>query len=149
MKHSLALLLASLALAASAQAQTVATDAWVRATVPGQTATGLFVQLTSPTKARLVGGRSPVAASVEVHEMSVQDGVMRMRAVPTLELPAGQPVMLKPGSYHVMLMGLKGTVKAGDTVPVTLTVERDGAAPETLQLQAPVRTLAPTPGHAH
>jgi copper(I)-binding protein len=139
--NRIALPLIALALAFAtgiAQAQTVATDAWVRATVPGQQATGLFVDLKSPTAARLVGGSSPVAASVEVHEMRMDGGVMRMRALEALPLPAGQAVSLKPGSYHVMLMGLKTAVKAGNRVPVTLTIDRAGKT-ESLQLQAPVR----------
>ncbi|MCE4558160.1 copper chaperone PCu(A)C [Roseateles cellulosilyticus] len=134
----LSLLIALALSAGAAQAQTVATDPWVRATVPGQQATGLFVELKSPTAARLVGGTSPVAASVEVHEMRMDGGVMRMRALSGLDLPAGQAVSLRPGSYHIMLMGLRSAVKAGDTVPVTLTIERAGKT-ETLQLQAPAR----------
>lgn len=135
----LCFLLAGAIGAAAACAQTVATDAWVRATVPGQKATGLFVELKSPTAARLTGGSSPVAASVEVHEMSMDGGVMRMRALPALALPAGQAVSLKPGSYHVMLMGLKGDVPAGTTVPVNLTIEHDGGKAETLELKAVAR----------
>jgi periplasmic copper chaperone A len=136
----LAALLTTLTLAAApALAQTTATAPWVRATVAGQKATGLFVELKSPTAARLVGGSSPVADAVEVHEMSMDGGVMRMRALPALDLPAGQAVSLKPGSYHVMLMGLKNPLKAGDTVPVTLTIERTGGKTETLQLQAAAR----------
>ncbi len=134
----LAVVLACAVGATAAGAQTVATDPWVRATVPGQKATGLFVELKSPTAARLTGGNSPVAASVEVHEMTMDGGVMRMRAIPSLNLLAGQPVTLKPGSYHLMLMGLKDTVKAGDTVPVTLTIERDGGKTEALEVRAPV-----------
>ena len=71
--------------------------------------------------------------------MSMDGGVMRMRAIDALPLPAGQVVMLKPGGYHVMLMGLKDTVKAGDTVPVTLTIEREGGKVETLAVRAPAR----------
>ena len=134
--------LAAALAAFGAQAQTVATDPWVRATVPGQQATGLFVQLTSPTAARLVGASSPLAAQVEVHEMSMHDGIMRMRAVTGLDLPAGRPVRLGPGGYHVMLMGLTQVVKPGSTVPVTLTIERAGGRTETLQLQAPARAGA-------
>ncbi len=142
MTRTTALLLALTLGTAAARAQTVATDPWVRATAAGQKATGLFVELKSPTAARLVGGSSPVASLVEVHEMTMEGGVMRMRALDALALPAGQAVSLKPGSYHVMLMGLKDTVKPGDTVPVTLTIERDGGKTETLQLQAPARQRA-------
>lgn len=138
----LSLTLAGALLAATAQAQTVATDAWVRATVPGQKATGLFVELKSPTAARLVGGTSPVAASVEVHEMRMDEGVMRMRALDALPLPAGQAVALKPGSFHVMLMGLKDSVKDGDVVPVVLKIEREGGKVETLELKAAARARA-------
>lgn len=129
--------------ALATQAQTTATAPWVRASVAGQQATGLFVDLKSPTAARLVGGSSPVAASVEVHEMRMDNGVMRMRALPALALPAGQSVSLKPGGHHVMLMGLRQPVKAGDTVPVTLTVARDGAPLETLTLHATARQHGP------
>ena len=68
-------------------------------------------------------------------------GVMKMGAVPSLELPAGQAVELKPGGYHVMLMGLKQQLKAGDSVPLTLTVEGKGGQKETVQVTAPVKAL--------
>ncbi|RTL18229.1 MAG: copper chaperone PCu(A)C [Burkholderiales bacterium] len=142
MSRRLVMLAVTLGLAAgSLQAQTTARDPWVRATVPGQQATGLFVELRSPTDARLVGGTSPVANSVEIHEMRMDNGVMRMRAVPALPLPAGQSVKLSPGGYHLMLTGLKQPLKAGDTLAVTLTIERDGSKTETLDVRAPVRLL--------
>ncbi|WP_163837265.1 copper chaperone PCu(A)C, partial [Providencia stuartii] len=80
---------------------------WVRATVAPQKATGAFMQLTASKAVKVVAASSPVAAMVEIHEMKMEDGVMKMRAVDALALPAGQPVALKPGSYHVMLMGLQ------------------------------------------
>jgi copper(I)-binding protein len=110
----------------AAQAQVKVDDPWVRATVAPQKATGAFMQLTSVKPAKVVAASSPAAAVVEIHEMKMDDGVMKMRAVDALPLPAGQAVALKPGSYHVMLMGLKGQIKAGDTVPLTLTVEAEG-----------------------
>jgi acyl-CoA synthetase (AMP-forming)/AMP-acid ligase II len=78
------------------------------------------MQLQSAQDAKLLSAQSPVAGVVEVHEMAMDGGVMKMRAVPSLALPAGKAVELKPGGYHVMLMDLKGQVKDGDTVPVTL-----------------------------
>ena len=72
-------------------------DAWVRATVPSQHATGVFMRLTSSAPARLVGVESDAAKHVEVHELAMQDNVMKMRQIPALDLPAGQPVELKPG----------------------------------------------------
>lgn len=135
------LILSLTLLAAVAQAQTTATEAWVRGTVAAQKATGAFVQLRSPDAARLVAASSPAAGRVEIHEMSMDGGVMKMREIPGLDLPAGQTVELKPGGFHLMLMELKAPLKASDTVPLTLTIERAGRPAETLQLQAPVRPL--------
>ena len=96
---------------------------WVRGTVAGQTATGAFMEITSKSGASLVGAASPVAGVTEVHEMKMDDGVMKMRAVARLDLPAGKPVILGPGGYHVMLMNLKQMIKTGDSVPLTLQFE--------------------------
>jgi len=132
------LLLASLA----AQAQSPAVkvdDPWVRATVAPQKSTGAFMQLTAAKAAKVVAASSPVAAMVEIHEMKMDDGVMKMRAVEVLPLPAGQAVALKPGSYHVMLMGLKNPIKAGETVPLTLTLEGEDRQRTTLEIKATAR----------
>ena len=115
---------------------------WVRATVAQQKSTGAFMQLTAKTDTRLVAAQSPVAGVVEIHEMAMDHNVMKMRALPTgLALPAGQTVELKPGGYHVMLLDLKGQVKEGDTVPLTLVFEGQGGQRETLEIQAPARPL--------
>ncbi len=126
--------------ALAAQAQVKVDDPWVRATVAPQKATGAFMQLTSAKAAKVVAASSPVADMVEIHEMKMDDGVMKMRAVDALALPAGQTVALKPGSYHVMLMGLKGAIKAGDTVPLTLTVEGEDKQRSTVEIKAQART---------
>jgi len=125
----------------SAHAATTVADAWARGTVPQQQASGAFMRITSAEGGKLVGVSSPVAATVEVHEMKMDGGVMKMGAVPSLDLPAGQAVELKPGGYHVMLMGLKQQLKAGDSVPLTLTIEGKGGRKETLQVTAPVKAL--------
>jgi len=98
-------------------------DAWVRATVPNQHATGVFMRLTSPEAGRLIAVESDAAKHVEVHEMAMQDDVMKMRQVPAIALPAGQPVELKPGGYHVMLIDLARQITPGDHIDVTLIVE--------------------------
>lgn len=137
-------------IAASAHAQTTATDPWVRGTVAQQKATGLFVQLTSAQGGKLVSATSPVAGVVEIHEMAMVGDVMKMRQIPALALPAGQAVALKPGGYHLMLIGLKQALKAGATVPVSLVIERQDGQRETLNLQAPVRALGAAPAkHGH
>jgi copper(I)-binding protein len=137
-----AVLLAALA----AQAQTTVKDAWVRGTVPQQKATGMFAQITSASGGKLVAASSPVAGLVEIHEMKMEGNVMKMSAVPGLELPAGKTVDLKPGGYHVMLMDLKKELKGGDMVPVTLVVEGADKKRETIEVKAPVKALADS-GH--
>jgi len=113
--------------AGAASAQVAVTDPWVRATVPQQKVTGAFMTLTASEPLRLVEARSALAGNVEVHEMSMEAGVMKMRAVPGVDLPAGKAVAFKPSGYHVMLFDLKKQIKAGETVPLTLVVEgKDG-----------------------
>ena len=147
---------ASLALAAAAAfAQGVKVEApWVRGTVPAQTATGAFMRLTPETDLRLVAARSPVAAVVEIHEMTMVDQVMRMRAIPGLVLPAGRATELKPGGYHVMLMQLRQVLKGGETVPLTLEFQDASGKRFTQEVQAPVTALgagnaAPKPATGH
>jgi len=135
------------------QAQTTAKDAWVRGTVAQQKATGAFMQLTSVQGGKLVSVASPVAGIAEIHEMKMEGNMMKMAAIPGLDLPAGKAVELKPGGYHVMLMDLKQELKAGDTVPLTLTVEGKDGKKETVELKLPVRALggqpAPMDGMKH
>jgi len=121
---------------------------WARATAPGQTVGGGYVTLTSPSDDRVVGGSSPIAAKVEVHNMSMDGGVMRMRGLSDgLPLPAGQAVALAPGGRHVMLVGLKQPLVAGQTVPVQLRFQN--APPLNLMLKvAPIGAAGPTE-HAH
>lgn len=139
--HKILSFAAVLAFAVQAHAQVDVQDAWVRATVPHQKTTGAFMTLVATQDSKLVAATSPLAGVAEVHEMAMQDNVMRMRHVPEVALPAGQPVELKPGGYHVMLMELKQQVKDGDVVPLTLTIERKDGRREQLQVQARVRPL--------
>ena len=128
-------------LAAPALAQVAVTNAWVRGTVPGQKGTGAFMQLTSAADMTLIGVASPVAKIVEIHEMAVDGGMMRMRAVDKLALPAGKAIDLTPGGYHVMLMDLAQPLKEGDVVPVTLTFVDKAGKRITQEIKAPVRAL--------
>lgn len=131
----------------AAFAQVDISNAWARGTVPAQTATGVFMTLHAHTPARLLGVSSPVAATAEVHEMKMEDNVMRMRALDALPLPAMKDVELKPGGYHVMLLGLKKPLQAGESVPLTLRIEQGGKVTEQA-VNAQVRALtAPAAGH--
>lgn len=137
---TLALIGAALALGPAAWAATpsaVATaGAWCRATPPAAPAAGCYVTLTARADDRLVGVDTAAAGRGEVHTMSMDGGVMRMRQLADgLALPAGKPVELKPGSFHVMLIGPKRQLKAGEAVPLTLRFAK--AAP--LSLTVPVR----------
>jgi copper(I)-binding protein len=124
--------------------------AWVRATVPAQKATGAFMRIVSHADAWLVAAASPVAASVEIHESSMHDNVMRMRAVPRVPLRANQAFELKPGGHHVMLMGLRAPLNAGEHVPITLTFEDAKGKRSTVEVSAVVRPLTSMPDkHGH
>ncbi|MGF6394214.1 copper chaperone PCu(A)C [Pseudomonas plecoglossicida] len=148
-KRGLAVL-ALMGLALPALAETTVSDAWVRASVPHQQSTGAFLTLTASTDSKLVGVASPVAKTVQVHEMTMNGDVMGMKEVKAVELPAGKPVTLDPNGYHVMLMGLTQQVKEGENVPLTLTIEDAKGAKETLEVQAEVRALtAGAGGHDH
>ncbi|MFO0120802.1 MAG: copper chaperone PCu(A)C [Burkholderiales bacterium] len=138
---SITLLLCALVLPIPVLAQVVVKDPWVRATVPGQKATGAFMTLTATTPQALVDVRSPAAGIVELHEMKMEDGVMRMRAIPSLALPAGQGVALSPGGYHVMLIDIKRELNPGQTVPITLIIEGPDRLRRSIEIQAPVLPL--------
>jgi copper(I)-binding protein len=118
--------------AASVHAQVEVSDAWVRATGQGQKATGVFMNLTAKKATRLVGVKTDLTSSAEVHEMKMEKDVMKMQAVKALDLPAGKTVALKPGSYHVMLMDLSKPLDEGSPVVLTLLFE-DAAGVKTQQ----------------
>jgi periplasmic copper chaperone A len=131
--------------AVNAYAQNVTiTDAWARATVQGQKATGAFMTITAKDNAKLVGVSSPVAGVAEIHEMKMDKDVMRMAALPNgLDLPAGKAVELKPGGYHVMLMDLKAPLAKDTTVPVTLTFQDAKGVKSSVALKVQVGMQAP------
>jgi periplasmic copper chaperone A len=98
-------------------------DPWAKATVPGQKVGGVYMELVARENLRLIGVKSKAAETAEVHQMKMENGMMRMRAVPFLELPAGKPVKLQPGGYHVMLFDLRQSLVAGQKLKLELTVE--------------------------
>lgn len=139
---------AALACAGAAFAQQAAAPVtvhapWARASVQGQRATGAFMTLEPKEPLTLVGVATPVAGIAEVHEMKMEGDVMRMRAVEAVELKPGQPLHLKPGGYHLMLMELKAPLAVGTTVPLTLTFRTARGEQRQLALQVPVSARPP------
>ena len=126
----------------TAHAQVEVSDAWVRATGQGQKATGVFMNLTAQKATRLVGVKTDLTASAEVHEMKMEKDVMKMQAVKALDLPAGQTVALKPGSYHVMLMDLKAPVAEDSHVVLTLLFEDAAGVKTQKEVKAVAKKMA-------
>jgi copper(I)-binding protein len=118
-------------------------DAWVRTTVPGQKASGAFMTITSKADLKLVGVSSPVAGVTEVHEMKMSGDVMQMRAVPSLDLPAGKAVALRPGGFHIMLLDLKAALPKDTTVPLTLVFKDAKGVQSKAELMVPVAVVSP------
>ena len=104
-------------------------DAWTRATAPGQAVAGGFMTVVNATAAedRLLRASSPVAKEIQIHNTSMDDGVMRMRPMADgVVIPAGGRVEFKPRALHLMLIGLQAPLAAGSTVPLTLEFARAG-----------------------
>lgn len=133
--------LALVVAAAVAQAEVRVSDAWVRATVAQQMATGAFMRITSSKDVRLVSVRTTAAGIAEIHEMKMDNNIMKMRELAYLALPAGKMVELTPGGFHVMLMDLKAQIKEGDSIPMTLVVEDKDKKRETIDIVVKARAL--------
>ncbi|WP_282349520.1 copper chaperone PCu(A)C [Pseudomonas sp. PS01301] len=140
----------ALSLSGYAMAQTTVEDAWARATVPGQPATGAFMTLTADSDSTLLSVKSPAAKDTQIHQSTMKGDVMSMLPVDEVSLPAGEPVVFDANGYHVMLMGLVNQVKEGDAVPLTLKIKNAQGKEETLEVNAVARALnAPDHAHAH
>ena len=96
---------------------------WIRATAPGQDQGGADLSIISKRAATLVGASSPVCKFVQLHTMTSEGGMMKMREIKAIELPAGKRVNLRESGYHLMLIGLKAPLKEGETVPLTLSIK--------------------------
>ena len=133
-------LAAGLVVASAALAQTnqlEVSNAWARAT-PGKAENGAaYLTIQSPTPDRLLSVSTPVAKKAELHTMSMEGMVMKMRPLADLDIPAGQPVTLKPGGQHVMLLGLDAPLREGQSFPLTLTFEKAGTRTVTVAIEKP------------
>jgi copper(I)-binding protein len=128
----------------------IVTHVWARATPPGAKVAGgyLTIQNTGDEADTLVSATAEIAGRVEVHEMAVVDGVMKMRHLENgLEIPAGGSVELKPGSYHIMLMDLAQPLVEGETFDGTLTFEKAGTVDVTYEIGAIGSSAAPENDH--
>lgn len=139
--YRIAMLVAGVLLSASVHASDsgiTVSDAWVRATAPGQDSGAVEFSIASKKAAKLVTVASPLAEAVEIHGMTHENGSMKMRAIEFIALPAGKLINLKKSGYHVMLIRLKQPLKAGDSVPLTLTIEFAGNHKVAVEVRAAV-----------
>jgi copper(I)-binding protein len=123
-------------------------NAWARATVPGQPVAGAFAELKAKKTVTLVAVESTAAKRGEIHEMSQAGGVMRMRALPSVKLPAGRKVTLSPGGMHFMLFDPPRPLAAGSTIELTLSFRLANGKVVKQTVEAEVRALeAESGGH--
>ena len=127
--------------ASDANAEVKIKAPWVRATVPQQMATGAFFQIQSSTDMRVISVQTSVAGVAEIHEMKMENNLMKMRAVEHFDLAAGKTIEFKPGGYHLMLMDLKKQIKVGDVIPLSLVLEGKDKKRETIEIKLKARSL--------
>jgi copper(I)-binding protein len=147
-----AVLVADLALAQQYTLQNLRIDhPFARATPPGARSGGVYATIENrgTSKDRLVSVASPAAASVELHSMTMDGNVMRMRAIAGLDIAPGAKVTLGSAGYHVMLVGLVRPLVVGDRIPVTPTFEKAGAVDVTAVVEAMTPGGSTTHGAAH
>lgn len=134
---ALAAALSAMTAAASAQTgQVKVEDAWARATPAGASTAAVYLTLEAPSADKLVAVATPAAREADLHTMSIEGGVMKMRALPGgVDLPAGQKVTLKPGGMHIMLSALTGPLKEGESIPLTLTFAKSDAQQITVPVE--------------
>jgi copper(I)-binding protein len=138
-------LLAALLMSASIYAGDIQVEnAWTRATAPGQDAAGVDLTITSKQAAALVGVSSASCKTVELHSMTSESGMMKMREVKAIALPSGKRVNLREGGYHLMLTGLKVPLKTGASVPLTLSIKVGNKRIVKVETQAEVKPLLAT-----
>ena len=137
-------LLMGMLLACSKQATEInITDNWVRATAEGQDVGAAYMTITSASDNSLVKVESSVTDSVEIHSMSIENGVMKMRMLEQLDLKANTPNKLAPGGFHLMLFDLKKPLKAGETVSFTLHFKNQAGKEGSARVSSPILAEQP------
>lgn len=126
----------------------VVTDVFAHATKPGQPVGAVYMTIKPLTDTKLVKAESDVSNITEIHSMGMENGVMKMKAISALPLPAGQIVKLKPGGYHIMLIELKKPLVTGETVNLKLSFEGKEKV-SVIPVQAVVREIKASHMHQH
>ena len=127
--------------AAFAQAQKMnppvtISNMWAKTTVPGGAVSAAYMQIKSAKPVKLVKVEAAIANIVEIHDMKMKDGVMEMKALDAVDIPANKLVELKPGGMHVMLINVKQPINKGDKIPLTLTFESADKKSFTMNFEA-------------
>ena len=135
----LVMILAASTFAVAAKETVSIEHAWVRATTPGQDVGAAYMTFASKQDVTLIRIESDATKSVEIHSMSMQNGVMKMRMLETLPIKAGKPYKLEPGGFHLMLFDLKKPLAAGQQVKFELTF-KSGNTEFKQQIKAPIKT---------
>lgn len=137
-------ILVTMLLACSKQAPEISiTDNWVRATAEGQEVGAAYMTITSASNNRLVKVESSASDSVEIHSMSMENGVMKMRMLEQLDLKANTPNKLAPGGFHLMLFDLKKPLKAGETVSFALHFKNQAGKERLVTVSSPILAEQP------
>ena len=139
--RSVIFVIALLAATQAGASEVMVSEAWARATAPGQDSGAVYLHITSQQDSRILAVSSPAAENAALHSTTNDKGVMKMREMDTLLLPAGQEVQLGAGGIHIMLSGLKKPLVAGDSVPLTLTVQFTDKHREMVKVMATVNPL--------
>lgn len=150
-KYLWACLVALFCAATASAGEVKVTEAWARATAPGQDSASIQLVITSDKAGALIAGESAIAKTVEIHTMVMEGNMMKMRAIEELLLPAKTAVSLGADGNHIMLIGLKKPLKAGEKVPFALTIKFANGSKATVKAEALVKPLETTnnQGHEH
>ncbi len=116
---------------------------WVRASNDGQDVSAAYMTIVSNEDTSLIAIDSDVADVIEIHSMSMENGVMKMRMLDTLDLIAGKPTELSPGGFHLMLFDLKKPLTAGKEAHFTLHFKNKAGQEKTISITSPIKAEAP------
>lgn len=141
----LSVLLPGLLLSAFVCAENIQVEgAWAKATLPGQDAGMVSLTVTSKQAATLIGISSTACKSVEMHSMAHDNGMMKMREVKAIKLPAGKRVDFEEAGFHLMLIGLKSALKEGEALPLTLRIKDKNQRVVNIKISAAVKPITAT-----